>query len=50
MAYLPNTIFLFVLIFGIGFFIKNIRRIFHNINLGKKSKGMINHQFDLKEC
>ena len=50
MAYLPNTIFLFVLIFGIGFFIKNIRRIFHNINLGKKSKGMINHQFDSKEC
>ena len=38
MAYLPNTIFLFVLIFGIGLFIKNIRRIFHNINLGKKIK------------
>ena len=38
MAYLPNIIFLFVLIFGIGFFIKNIRRLFHNISLGKKIK------------
>ena len=38
MAYLPNIIFLLVLIFGIGFFIKNIRRLFHNISLGKKIK------------
>ena len=36
MAYLPNIIFLTVLIFGIGFFIRNIRRLFHNIKLGKK--------------
>ena len=36
MAYLPNIIFLTVLIFGIGFFIRNIRLLFHNIKLGKK--------------
>ena len=38
MAYLPNIIFLLVLIFAIGFFVKNIRRLFRNINLGKKIK------------
>ncbi len=38
MAYLPNIIFLSILIFSVWFFIKNIRRLFHNINLGKKIK------------
>ena len=35
MHYLPNIIFLIVLIAGIGFFVKNIKKLFRNIRLGK---------------
>ncbi len=35
MAYLPNIIFLVVLLGGLGFFTKNIRRLTRNIRLGK---------------
>ncbi|MBT8287044.1 MAG: (Fe-S)-binding protein [Flavobacteriaceae bacterium] len=35
MAYLPNIIFLFVLVAGVGFFIRNIRRLKTIIGLGK---------------
>ncbi|WKD84719.1 putative iron-sulfur-binding oxidoreductase FadF [Polaribacter huanghezhanensis] len=36
MQYLPNIIFALVLIVGIGFFVKNIRKLIRNINLGKE--------------
>ncbi|MFT6126600.1 MAG: ferredoxin, partial [Flavobacteriaceae bacterium] len=36
MQYLPNIIFLLALIAGLGFFIKNSRKIIRNINLGHK--------------
>ena len=36
MHYLPNLLFAVLLIFGIGFFVKNIKKIFRNIRLGKK--------------
>lgn len=36
MHYLPNIIFALILIFGIGFFVKNIRKIIRNIKLGKE--------------
>ncbi|MFN0728918.1 4Fe-4S dicluster domain-containing protein [Polaribacter gochangensis] len=35
MQYLPNIIFALILIAGIGFFVKNIRKLIRNINLGK---------------
>ncbi len=35
MHYLPNIIFAIILIAGIGFFVKNIKKIIRNINLGK---------------
>jgi len=35
MQYIPNIIFLIVLIAGVGFFAKNIRKIIRNIRLGK---------------
>tara|TARA_R110001599_G_scaffold58396_1_gene160954 strand:- start:4944 stop:6260 length:1317 start_codon:yes stop_codon:yes gene_type:complete len=35
MQYVPNIIFALVLIVGIGFFVKNIRKLIRNINLGK---------------
>jgi heterodisulfide reductase subunit C len=35
MEYLPNIIFAIALLFGIGFFIRNIRKISRNIKLGK---------------
>jgi heterodisulfide reductase subunit C len=35
MEYLPNILFLIALIFGIGFFAKNIRKLIRNIKLGK---------------
>ena len=34
MAYLPSIIFLLVLIVGVGYFTKNIRKIIRNIKLG----------------
>ncbi len=36
MQYLPNIIFAIILIIGIGFFTKNIRKLIRNIKLGKK--------------
>jgi len=36
MQYLPNIIFLVALIAGVGYFIKNSRKIIRNINLGHK--------------
>jgi len=36
MSYLPNILFALLLIAGIGFFTKNIRKIRRNIGLGKK--------------
>ncbi len=35
MQYLPNILFAILLIVGIGFFIKNIRKLIRNIKLGK---------------
>jgi heterodisulfide reductase subunit C len=35
MQYIPNILFLLVLIFGIGYFTKNIRKIIRNIKLGQ---------------
>lgn len=35
MSYIPNIIFLIILIFGIGYFTKNVKKLFRNINLGK---------------
>ena len=36
MAYLPNFIFLVLLVFSIGLFAINLKRIRRNINLGKE--------------
>lgn len=36
MQYLPNIIFLLALVAGVGYFIKNSRKIIRNINLGHK--------------
>lgn len=36
MAYIPNIIFLLLLILGFGFFIKNSKKILRNIKLGRK--------------
>ena len=36
MQYIPNILFLIILILGIGFFTKNIRKLFRNIKLGKE--------------
>ncbi len=35
MQYLPNILFAILLIVGIGFFTKNVRKLFRNIKLGK---------------
>ncbi len=35
MQYIPNIIFAILLLFGVGFFVKNIRKIIRNIKLGK---------------
>ena len=35
MDYLPNILFVIVLVFGIGFFARNVKRISRNIKLGK---------------
>ncbi|TVZ55261.1 4Fe-4S dicluster protein [Lutibacter sp. Hel_I_33_5] len=35
MQYLPNLFFALALIFGIGFFVMNVRKLIRNINLGK---------------
>ena len=35
MQYLPNIIFTVLFVFGIGFFIKNVKRLARNIKLGK---------------
>ena len=35
MQYLPNIIFALILLAGIGFFVKNIRKLIRNIKLGK---------------
>ncbi|MBL4663354.1 MAG: (Fe-S)-binding protein, partial [Flavobacteriaceae bacterium] len=37
MQYIPNILFLLVLILGIGFFTRNIRRIIRNIKLGQET-------------
>lgn len=36
MQYLPNILFAIALIAGISFFVMNIRKLYRNINLGKK--------------
>ena len=36
MQYIPNIIFALILIAGIGFFVKNIRKLIRNIKLGKE--------------
>ena len=38
MAYLPNLLFAIALIFGIGYFTRNIQRLLRNIRLGKDVK------------
>jgi len=35
MTYLPNILFAIILICGIGYFAKNVKKLFRNINLGK---------------
>ncbi|MCB0457347.1 MAG: (Fe-S)-binding protein, partial [Flavobacteriaceae bacterium] len=35
MAYLPNILFIVILVFGIGYFTKNVRKIIRNIKLGQ---------------
>ncbi|MEX0362531.1 MAG: 4Fe-4S dicluster domain-containing protein [Allomuricauda sp.] len=35
MEYIPNILFTLALVFGIGFFIKNVKKLTRNINLGK---------------
>ena len=37
MQYLPNIIFVLLLIVGVGFFVKNISKLKRNIFLGKES-------------
>ena len=36
MAYLPNIVFFLALVFGIGYFARNIRKVIRNIKLGKE--------------
>ena len=36
MQYLPNIIFAIALVVGIGFFVKNVKKLIRNINIGKK--------------
>jgi len=36
MHYLPNILFLIVLVLGIGFFARNIKKLLRNIRLGKE--------------
>lgn len=36
MPYLPNIVFFLALTFGIGYFIKNVRKLLRNIKLGKR--------------
>lgn len=36
MQYIPNILFLIILVLGIGFFTKNIKKLFRNIKLGKE--------------
>jgi len=38
MQYIPNILFFIALVFGVGFFVKNIRKLTRNINLGKSIK------------
>ncbi|MEM9687039.1 MAG: (Fe-S)-binding protein [Bacteroidota bacterium] len=38
MNYIPNIVFVVVLVLGIGFFIRNIRKLIRNIKLGKAVK------------
>ena len=35
MEFLPNILFLIILLFGVGFFVKNLKSIINNIKLGK---------------
>ncbi|WP_405292747.1 4Fe-4S dicluster domain-containing protein [Algibacter sp. Ld11] len=35
MTYLPNIVFAIILFFGIGYFAKNVKKLFRNINLGQ---------------
>lgn len=35
MSFLPNIIFAIVLIVGVGFFVKNVKKIIRNIKLGQ---------------
>ena len=34
--YLPNIIFISILFFGLYFFVRNLSRLYRNINLGKE--------------
>ncbi len=43
MQYIPNIIFLIVLIFGIGYFARNIRKMIRNIKLGQEI-GALDHK------
>ena len=36
MRFLPNIIFAIVLIIGVGFFVKHVKKIIRNIKLGQK--------------
>jgi heterodisulfide reductase subunit C len=48
MAYLPNFIFLVLLVFSIGLFARNLKRIRRNINLGKELNRSDNPRLRLK--
>jgi heterodisulfide reductase subunit C len=43
MQYIPNILFLIALLLGIGYFIKNCKKLYRNIKLGKKI-GPISHK------
>ena len=43
MQYIPNILFLIALIAGIGYFVKNSRKVIRNINLGQKI-GPVDHK------
>jgi len=48
MHYLPNILFAILLIFGIGFFIKNVKKLVRNISLGKSIDRFDNSSLRLK--
>ena len=46
--YLPNIIFVSILFFGLYFFVRNLNRLYRNINLGKEINTRDNKKQRLK--